>query len=205
MNLYCRLSYNNNGWNTPSGPVGKSIDINTHECQFGFGFEEWFFNKRRFIDENGKECHLAYLDPFRHYNHAIHNNQDLVLYSFERIQNHPVNRFVVCSIPKNGWRFVDHQRYQTLLAINAATIPNLQAELLAAPLNPNLPMNIALNRFQQQMNCLDFAGLHSPIHRLWNIEILKPIKIFAKQTITKKSPFPINQILTRNRFKIYQF
>jgi hypothetical protein len=205
MSIYCRLSYNHNGWNTPSGPIGKSIDINTHECQFGFGFEEWFFNKRRFLDENGNDCHLAYLDPFRYYNHRLQANQDLILYSFERIPNNLVNRFVVCNIPKNGWRFVDHKRYLTLLSINAAIIPNIQAELNAAPLNPIFPINIALNRFQQQTNCQDYNGFPSVIHRLWNIEIFKPVDIITKHTITTKSLFPLNEILTRNRFRIYQF
>lgn len=45
-----RIVFNENGWTRPSGRVGKSNDQNTHEGEFGFGYEEWLFDFGKLID-----------------------------------------------------------------------------------------------------------------------------------------------------------
>ena len=84
MALYARMSFNNNGWLTPSGSAGKSPNAGNHEYDYGFGFEEWFFNPRRFKDEHGKDCHFAYLDPLRRRQRPNEKN-DLILYTLEYV------------------------------------------------------------------------------------------------------------------------
>lgn len=49
-NKITRLSWNTNNWQYPSGWLGKSDDINTHEGKYGFGYEEWLFDRSRLIN-----------------------------------------------------------------------------------------------------------------------------------------------------------
>lgn len=44
-----RLSWNSNNWQFPSGWLGKSRDQNTHEGKYGFGYEEWLFDRSKLI------------------------------------------------------------------------------------------------------------------------------------------------------------
>lgn len=54
-----RISWNTAGWKQPSGPYGKSRDTNTYEAKYGYGHEEWLFDRSRIIDG----YHYAYLQP----------------------------------------------------------------------------------------------------------------------------------------------
>lgn len=45
-----RLAWNKNNWEKPSGPDGKSDNKGIHEGKYGFGFEEWLFDKSKMID-----------------------------------------------------------------------------------------------------------------------------------------------------------
>lgn len=44
-----RLSWNTNNWQYPSGWQGKSPSKNTHEGKYGFGYEEWLFDRSKLI------------------------------------------------------------------------------------------------------------------------------------------------------------
>lgn len=58
-----RIAYNEEGWQRPSGQYGKSKSKNSHEGQYGYGNEEWFFDKERLKDG----YHYAFLEPIYKY------------------------------------------------------------------------------------------------------------------------------------------
>ena len=45
-----RIAYNEEGWQRPSGQYGKSKSKNSHEGKYGYGNEEWLFDKERLMD-----------------------------------------------------------------------------------------------------------------------------------------------------------
>ena len=207
MALYTRMSYNNNGWVTPSGAAGKSPNAGNHEYDYGFGFEEWFFNVRRFKDEHGNDCHFAYLDPLRDFNPLIHNDgEELVLYTLQKMPNAPTQRFIVARIPKGHWRFITHERYQVLCGLNVAGINAMRDELLQAYNQPTYRQGLQWvtveDRFIQQRNCQNEAGILTNTSRLWNLELLQPIKILM-QPVTRTLPCPDWHINTFMMFQLY--
>ena len=56
-----RLTFNTNGWVIPSGPLGKSLDNDSHESRYGYGHEEWLLDTSRLIDG----YHYGFLEPVR--------------------------------------------------------------------------------------------------------------------------------------------
>lgn len=54
-----RLAWNDFGWVMPSGPIGKSKDMDTHEAGYGYGGEEWLFDTGKII----KNYHYGFLEP----------------------------------------------------------------------------------------------------------------------------------------------
>ncbi len=60
-NRIARLVWNTNGWVMPSGPEGKSNDINSHEGSYGYGHEEWLLDLSKVIDG----YHYGFLEPLR--------------------------------------------------------------------------------------------------------------------------------------------
>ncbi|MBA7519662.1 hypothetical protein ES705_11742 [subsurface metagenome] len=54
-----RICWNKNNWTRPSGRKGKSTNKDTYENKFGYGHEEWLFDKSKLI--NG--FHYAFLQP----------------------------------------------------------------------------------------------------------------------------------------------
>lgn len=206
MALYARMSFNNNGWNTPSGKEGKSPNSGNHEHDFGFGFEEWFFNKRRFKSKNGGKVkhHFAYLEPLSEFDPLFQNEEDLVLYTLKWDEDRSrTNRYIVLRLKKEDWRFIGSEEYLELKKNNNASILAMRRELAATM--PVLSAGLVINRFNQQKEGNDYNGNSSEQHRLWNIEILKEIKVAPDlQEITKKSSLPDRNILKRNYFKLYE-
>lgn len=49
-NRIARLCWNNNMWQSPSGPEGKSSNKDTYENRNGYGFEEWLFDTTPLIE-----------------------------------------------------------------------------------------------------------------------------------------------------------
>ena len=58
-NKVVRICWNTEGWKFPSGPKGKSTDPNSYEAKYGYGHEEWLFDRTRVIDS----YHYAFLEP----------------------------------------------------------------------------------------------------------------------------------------------
>lgn len=73
-----RLTWNDNGFISPSGLIGKSKDNKTHEGQYGYGHEEWLFDTSK--QYNG--YHYGFLEPIRKHQDAyIGKTYDVWLYT----------------------------------------------------------------------------------------------------------------------------
>lgn len=206
MAYYIRLSYDHkHQWQVPSGAQGKSTNPNTHEHRYGFGFEEWNFNPRRFKDETGStSAHFGYVQAFNRIERP-EEGEDLVLYTLESNGRNVANRYIVARIKAGSWRFIDHARYQVLSTINNAAINQMNAELGVAYqqgiIREGLNLGDLANRFNEQRNCKDWYGQDADTYRLWNIEFLKPIKIL-KQRVNENTPCPDGHIKNLNRFRL---
>lgn len=58
-NKISKICWNSEGWKFPSGSKGKSVVSESYETKYGFGHEEWLFDKSRMIDG----YHYAFLQP----------------------------------------------------------------------------------------------------------------------------------------------
>lgn len=75
-----RIAYNEEGWQRPSGQYGKSKSKNSHEGQYGYGNEEWLFDKERLIDG----YHYAFLEPvYKFYDLYKGKKFDITLYTVD--------------------------------------------------------------------------------------------------------------------------
>ncbi len=54
-----KICWNTKGWKFPSGSQGKSISARSFEKKYGYGYEEWLFDKSRTI----KGYHYTFLQP----------------------------------------------------------------------------------------------------------------------------------------------
>lgn len=63
LDKIARICFNTEGWVKPSGPIGKSKNIETHEANHGFGHEEWLFDFSKLIDG----YHYGFLEPIYKY------------------------------------------------------------------------------------------------------------------------------------------
>lgn len=54
-----KICWNTDGWKFPSGSKGKSVASSSFEAEYGYGHEEWLFDKSRIIDGH----HYAFLQP----------------------------------------------------------------------------------------------------------------------------------------------
>lgn len=75
-----RIAYNEESWQRPSGRYGKSKSKNSHEGKYGYGNEEWLFDKEKLI--NG--YHYAFLEPiYKYYNLYKKKKFDITLYTVD--------------------------------------------------------------------------------------------------------------------------
>lgn len=77
-----RIAYNLDGWQKPSGKYGKSKSKNSYEGKYGYGNEEWLFDKERLIEGD----HYAFLEPiYKYYDLYSGKGQkfDIVLYTVD--------------------------------------------------------------------------------------------------------------------------
>lgn len=89
-NKISKICWNTKNWKFPSGSEGKSPSSSSYESQYGYGHEEWLFDKSRII--NG--FHYGFLQPLniasdRHVDHIYDISLFTVLNSV---------RFFVCKI-----------------------------------------------------------------------------------------------------------
>lgn len=200
MSYFLRLSYNTNNWELPSGHLFKSIHEGSHEFEFGFGFEEWLLNKRRFKDKNGESIHLGYLDPLRHFDQENMEKKDLVLYTLKNEQNQ-TRRFIVSKIAKSDWEFISSADYTILRVINGSAIQEIRSELLEAM--PLLRSNLVMKRFNQQVDGQDYAGLENQEHRLWNISIKENALKLIMEEVNSDTLCPDWHINNLQMFRLY--
>jgi hypothetical protein len=87
-----KICWNSEGWKFPSGSQGKSPASDSFEAQYGYGHEEWLFDKSRIIDG----YHYAFLQPLnlksdkhvgKNYNIFLFTIIDGIKYFVGRIQN----------------------------------------------------------------------------------------------------------------------
>ena len=77
-----RITYNLDGWQKPSGKYGKSTSKNSYEGKYGYGNEEWLFDKERLIEGH----HYAFLEPiYKYYDLYWGKGQkfDIILYTVD--------------------------------------------------------------------------------------------------------------------------
>jgi hypothetical protein len=75
-----RIAYNEEGWQRPSGRYGKSKGKNSHEGKYGYGNEEWLFDKERLIGG----YHYAFLEPiYKYYDCYKGRKFDITLYTVD--------------------------------------------------------------------------------------------------------------------------
>jgi hypothetical protein len=200
MSYYLRLSYNSNSWQIPSGHEYKSQNSGAHEFEYGFGFEEWFFNTRRFKGKNGESLHLGYLDPLRHFDADNMEKKDLVLYTLQRVPS-GTRRFIISRIVKDQWNYISSEEYQVLKENNSALIQDMKNELLES--TPVLRSDIVIKRFDQQVECQNYISQPSAEHRLWNISINDAAINLINEEVNSNSPCPDWHINTLQMFKLY--
>ncbi|WP_028980291.1 hypothetical protein [Sporocytophaga myxococcoides] len=74
-----RITWNSNGWIKPSGREGKSIN-QSHENYYGYGHEEWLFDKTKLIDG----YHYGFLEPvFKYYSKYEGRILDISLFTID--------------------------------------------------------------------------------------------------------------------------
>lgn len=49
-NKISKICWNINNWKFPSGSAGKSPSSSSYESKYGYGHEEWLFDKSRIVD-----------------------------------------------------------------------------------------------------------------------------------------------------------
>jgi hypothetical protein len=135
--IIARLSFNTNGWQSPSGLTGKSVN-KIHESIYGFGFEEWLFNKN-FVDKDG--YHFGYIEGI-HKNFQVGDN----VYPIElfTIDKRTRKRYLVAII--KVWHSLSTTESSILISNNLELINLMKADLQTID-NLN-----ALNKFNQHLD-----------------------------------------------------
>ena len=73
-----RLTFNKNGWTSPSGPEGKSKLKTSYETKSGYGHEEWLLDFSKIIDD----YHYTFLQPINaNYEKYIGLTYNIYLYT----------------------------------------------------------------------------------------------------------------------------
>ena len=135
--IIARLSFNTNGWQSPSGLTGKSVN-RIHESIYGFGFEEWLFNKN-FVDKDG--YNFGYIEGIHKNFQYGDNRYPIELYT---IDSRTKRRYLVAIIQE--WQSLSTTESSNLISNNLELINSMKADIQAIG-NAN-----ALNKFNQHLN-----------------------------------------------------
>jgi hypothetical protein len=135
--IITRLSFNTKGWQEPSGPLGKSKN-QIHEHVYGFGFEEWLFNKE-FVDKDG--YHFGYIEGIHRNYKQGDSNYPLELFTIDKRTR---RRTLVAILKK--WNILSPTESSNLIANNIDWIDKMKGDLRAIG-NAN-----AINKFNQHLN-----------------------------------------------------
>jgi hypothetical protein len=180
--IFSRLSFNVNGWSYPSGSFGKSRN-NIHERIYGFGFEEWLFNKS-FItkDEKGSEWQFGYIE-------GIHKNYK------KGDENYPLMLFTIDARTRNRYIVAEIKEWKKLEPSDSTIIINQNPKLINQMHNDLIPLanSNALNKFLDHQNNRDNS-------QLFNIKF-KEFSFYYDIN----NPLPrTHRIYTLNRFWLYR-
>ncbi len=180
--IITRLSFNTNGWNQPSGTIGKSRRP-IHEQIYGFGFEEWLFNKSFVdIDDKGVKWHFGYIEGI-HKNYRIGDeNCTLQLFTIDASTR---NRYIVAEI--NEWKKLSPDDSTNLINHKPVLINQMNNDLNLLA-NPN-----AIGKFLQHRN-------NQNGYQLFNIKFKRFSYCYD---ITNPLEVP-NRIYNLNRFWLYR-
>lgn len=159
--IYTRLTFNNTKWKLPSGQYGKSKNRDTHECEFGFGFEEWLFSENHvLLDKDGKKYHYGYLEGInKNYRHGD-SYDSLTLFT---INNTTRQRFIVGVI--NEWESISPEESAIIVQQNLVLIDSMREQVRAVVPNPQS----SVDKFNNHANNNMEAATNKPT-QLFNIK-----------------------------------
>jgi hypothetical protein len=183
--ILARLSFNTNNWEKPSGSFGKSKNINTHECEFGFGFEEWLCNLNAYLnDKNNVKLHFGYIEGI-HKNYIVTDEeQPLTLFTINAITK---ERFIVGII--KDWQYVTPDESTQIVNQNPILIKEMRNDVIVATDNRLL----AVVKFNHHVNNHNGFQLFNIKYR--NIEFC----------YDKNKPEKENHVIYKlNRFWLYK-
>jgi hypothetical protein len=185
-----RITYNTNRWNIPSGRHGKSQNIETHEGEFGFGFEEWLFNKRNtFSYINEEKFQYGYLEGINRNGTENDQNYELELFTINEINAITRNRTRSKIAHIKKWILVPPNESLQLVQIHEHCIDQMRHELnILADEADN-----AINRFN-----INVVNLENP--QLFNIKFKMDDVILFENFI-----YPQNHpVYNLNRYLLYR-
>lgn len=179
MKQYTRITYNSNNWKKPSGKDGKSINHNSFEGLYNFGFEEWLFDNSTLI--HGKK--YAFIQGVASSKIKRSLPKELILYTLNK---HTKERLHIATLHK--WEyFVDDTKLNIQNQFEAnGWLTNMRKEVQAV--NAHVIMFdqiVAGNGTEPLLNvCFEFKDL----------DILKQPKVFPRG----------HNVYGLNRYQIYE-
>jgi hypothetical protein len=180
--IITRLSYNTSDWHHPSGATGKSRNL-IHEKNYGFGFEEWLFNKSFTLkDKKGEIWHFGYIEGIHKNYRPSDENYSLQLFTIDARTR---NRYIVAEI--KTWKKITPNDSTSLINQNRSLINQMKNDLVQLE-NPN-----AMGKFLQHQN--NHNG-----YQLFNIKF----KDFSYCYSITNPLERINRIYNLNRFWFYR-
>ncbi|MCX6171315.1 MAG: hypothetical protein NT048_00565 [Flavobacterium sp.] len=189
--IYTRLTFNNREWQLPSGQYGKSKNINTHECDYGFGFEEWLFSKNHvLLDKDGKKYHYGYLEGINKNYNIEDENDSLTLFT---INNTTRQRFIVCVI--NVWKSISTEESAIIVQQNPLLIDSMREQVRAVVPDSQL----SVDKFNKHVNNDLDVNANRPM-QLFNIKFQTIDFTFDSKNPVEKT----NLIAKFNRFWLHR-
>jgi hypothetical protein len=173
--IYARLSYNSNNWIRPSGPNGKSKSLTTFEAKYGFGFEEWLFDR----ESKTSGYSYGYVEGIKQNYRTGDNQHVLRLYTlYYPIRYAKAQRLFVAEIQK--WEKVNWEENQHIVGVWSQTgrIKRMRQQLIdvGADLNPFNESVNNQNGNQRQLVNIKYKGV--PIIKIIDIDNDHTVKTF---------------------------
>ena len=189
--IYTRLTFNNREWQLPSGHYGKSKNTNTHECEYGFGFEEWLFSKNHvLLDKDGKKYHYGYLEGINKNYNIEDENDSLTLFT---INNTTQQRFIVGVI--NVWKSISTEESAIIVQQNPLLIDSMREQVRAVVPDSQL----SVDKFNKHVNNVLDVNANRPM-QLFNIKFQTIDFTFDSKNPAEKT----NLIAKFNRFWLHR-
>jgi hypothetical protein len=182
--IITRVTINTNGWKYPSGKLGKSNYNNTHECEFGFGFEEWLFNDRnKMKNEFGQFSNYGYLEGInKNYKKGVEKSI-IKLFTIDKVSK---ERYWVGEI--KNWKLVEPEESLFIIKNNPDVIASMRKELTNC-VDLKVPVDKAIKKFEKHL--LQMPQDNNKPYQLFNIKftafnLFNPIIKISPNDIVKK-------------------